>query len=150
MRKLDCKNVLLEDQIKVLDGRLFSAGIKVTQPEVKLSIVNEELRKATVTIKSLKCENTHLEGIISTHEREKERLLQELRRFTKGKATSNVLEAELHRKVRQSDIVKVSNRVTNSLFSGVAAQRAAQTDISGLKSHLMQFTEQEYKALFCK
>ena len=137
MRKLDCKNIMLEDQIKVLDVRLFSAGMKLTQPERKISINNEELRKATTIIKSLKSENTHLEGIISTHEREKQRLLQELKRFTKGKVTSNVLEAELHRKLKQSDIVKASNRVTNSLFNGVAAQRSAQTDIAGLKGRLI-------------
>ena len=46
--------------------------------------------------------NKNLESIIESHEREKQRLMLELKRFTKSKLKSNILEAELDRKDKQN------------------------------------------------
>ena len=40
----------------------------------------------------------NLESTIQTHENEKKQLLRELKKYTRGKVRSNVLEAELYRK----------------------------------------------------
>lgn len=61
-------------------------------------IAYEEKRKATLDLKAFQMMNKNLESIIESHRQEEQRLTSELKRFTKGKIRSNVLEAELHRK----------------------------------------------------
>ena len=98
MRKLDLKDTLLEDQIKLLDAKIFEIGDKITSAENKQMIAYEEKRKATLDLKAYQMMNRNLESIIDSHKQEQQRLLFELKRFTKGKIRSNILEAELHRK----------------------------------------------------
>ena len=68
----------------------------------------------------------------------------ELKRFTKGKIRSNVLEAELHRKEKQNAIVKRANEASNMVFAGVEAHKASQTNLVGIKGHVIQMTDKEY------
>ena len=109
MRKLDLKNTLLENQVKILDLKIFEVGDKITSAENRQQIAYEEKRKALNDLKSYKLMNQNLESMIESHEREKQRLIFELKRFTKGKIRSNVLEAELHRKEKMNAIVKRAN-----------------------------------------
>lgn len=47
----------------------------------------------------------------------------ELKKLTKGKMikSSNVLEAELHRKVKQNEIIKKAKKATHKILGGVPA-----------------------------
>ena len=100
VRKLDYKNTMLEDQIKVLDSRIVDdVGIKLTQAERVSLVALEEMRKFQATNKSLLQENKTLESIINSHAREIQSLMTELKKFNKGKVRSNIVEAELHRKM---------------------------------------------------
>lgn len=120
----------------------------MTSAENRQQIAFEEKRKAMQDLKSLRLINENLESMIVSHEREKERLTCELKRFTKGKVRSNMLEAELHRLNKQNDIIKSANQVTQKLFAGVSAAKSVQTDIAGLKGHLLQLSEAQYQAKF--
>ena len=42
--------------------------------------------------------NENLEGIIESHEREKQSLMNDLKRYTRGKIRSNIYQAEIYRK----------------------------------------------------
>ena len=94
--------------------------------------------------------NKNLESIIESHRQEEQRLTSELKRFTKGKIRSNVLEAELHRKEKQNAIVKRANEASSKIFAGVDAVKATQTNLVGIKGHIIQLTEKEYQEKFCK
>ena len=74
-------------------------------------------------MKALKQENVNLDSIIDCHERENQRLMFELKKLTKGKMikSSNVLEAELHRKVKQNEIIKKAKKATHKILGGVPA-----------------------------
>lgn len=141
---------MLEDQIKLLDQKIGEIGNKITSAENRQQIAYEEKRKAMTDVKSLRLLNENLEGIIESHEREKQRLLTELRRFTRGKIRSNVLEAELHRKQKQNEIVKRGNKASSKIFVGVDTQKGVQTEIGGLKGHLLYMNDKEYQEKFCK
>ena len=65
--------------------RVFDVGIKITQSETKQSNMAEELRQAQTATKMLKSENKNLEEIIECHNRENQRLMFELKKYTKGK-----------------------------------------------------------------
>lgn len=129
---------------------MFEVGIKVTQAETKYLNAIEDRRKALVDVKSMKLEVSTLEGLIDCHEREKQKLIFELKRYTKGKVRSNVLEAELHRKEKEREILKRSSKATGQMFRGVPATKSSVTDIAGIKSHLIQMTAEEYDKKFCK
>ena len=147
---LDLKNTLVEDQIKLLDAKIFEIGDKITSAENKQMIAYEEKRKAAIDLKAYKMMNTNLESIIDSHRQEQQRLIFELKRFTKSKIRSNVLEAELHRKEKQNAIVKRANEASSKCFVGVDAHKAAQTDLVGIKGQILHLTEKEYKDKFCK
>ena len=113
-------------------------------------IAYEEKRKATLDLKAFQMMNKNLESIIESHRQEEQRLTSELKRFTKGKIRSNVLEAELHRKEKQNAIVKRANEASSKIFAGVDAVKATQTNLVGIKGHIIQLTEKEYQEKFCK
>lgn len=98
LRAFDLKNAMLEDQIRLVDSRMQEVGGRITQAENKQIIAYEEKRKAVNDLKIYKVTNTQMESMIQSHVREKESLLLELKRYTKSKLRSNIVEAELHRK----------------------------------------------------
>lgn len=63
--------------------------------------------------------NHNLESIIESHEREKQRLMGELKRFTKSKLRSNMLEAELDRMGTQNAIVKRGCEVSKVVYTNI-------------------------------
>ena len=113
-------------------------------------IAYEEKRKAAIDVKAYKTMNSNLESIIESHRQEQQRLIYELKRFTKGKIRSNVLEAELHRKEKQNAIVKRANEASNKCFVGVDAHRASQTELVGVKGQIVHLTDKVYQDKFCK
>ena len=68
--------------------------------------------------------NENLESIIETYDREKTRLELEVKRYTKGKGRSGMIEAELHRKMSQNGIVKRAYGVSNAMFKGVKTEKS--------------------------
>ena len=74
----------------------------------------------------------------------------ELKRFTKGKLRSNVLEAELDRKDKQNQIVKRGCEVSKVVYTNFEATKSCQTDIAGLKGHLIMLDREKYNEMFCK
>ena len=123
---------------------------KITSAENKQIIAYEEKRKAFLDYRALQMINKNLESIIESHEREKQRLICELKRFTKGKLRSNVLEAELDRKDKQNQIVKRGCEVSKAVYTNLEASKSCQTDIAGLKGHLVMLDSEQYKEKFCK
>lgn len=113
-------------------------------------IAYEEKRKALNDFIMLKRMNDNLESSLESHEREKENLLFELRRFTKQKMRSNYLEAELYRKKSMHQIDKRAMKAATKMFPNVECHTASQTDLGGLKKRLIQMTEKEYDEKFCK
>ena len=124
MRKLDLKNTMLENQIALLDNKVAEVSDKITSAENKQIIAYEEKRKAVLDYRALEMINKNLESIIESHEREKQRLMFELKRFTKGKLRSNVLEAELDRKDKQNQIVKRGCEVSKAVYTNLEASKS--------------------------
>ena len=83
----------LEDQVKLLDIRVYDQGIKATQIETKQLNAVETLRQTQTNFRTLKLENQNLQNIIDCHEREKQLLICDLKKFSRGKIRSNILEA---------------------------------------------------------
>lgn len=92
--------------MSLLDGKTANICDKITSAENKQLIAYEEKRKAMLDLRASQLVQQNLESIIESHEKEKMRLICELKRFTKGKLRSNMLEAELYRKEKQNQIVK--------------------------------------------
>ena len=67
--------------------------------------------------------NVTLESMIKNLENEKQRLTNELKRFSKGRLRSNIMDAELHRKAKQNAIVKRSNLAVNNVYAGVMVHK---------------------------
>ena len=76
---------MLEDQVKILDMKVFEAGMKISQAENNKHNVIEELRLSQARMKTMKQENTNLESMIDCHTRENQRLMFELKKYSKGK-----------------------------------------------------------------
>ena len=55
--------------------------------------------------------------------RERESLLLELKRYTKSKLRSNIVEAEIHRKEQMHLIAKRAHQAANNVFVGVEAHQ---------------------------
>jgi exonuclease VII small subunit len=70
----------------------------------KDTIIKEEDRKSTIDLKAQLRKNKNLEDLITTLEREKARLTNDLKRYTKGAIRSNIMEAELFRR-KQLDMI---------------------------------------------
>ena len=91
------KNIFLS-QNEALDQKVSDLGLKILMLENKLRYSQEDTRRALADIKAYRILCSNLESTIVTHENEKNQLLRELKKYTKGKVRSNVLEAELYRK----------------------------------------------------
>ena len=76
--------------------------------------------------------NENLEGIIESHEREKQSLINDLKRYTRGKIRSNIYQAEIYRKEQQASVVKRSQTTMKQIYTGVESHKAVQTTIAGL------------------
>ena len=70
-------------------------------------------------MKAFKILTDNLDSTIRTHENEKEQLLRELKKLTRGKVRSNVLEAELYRKQKLTAITKQSIKSAMSVYEGI-------------------------------
>lgn len=92
--------------------------------ENKQMIAYEERRKALSDMKMLKRMNDNLESTVQSHEREKENLLFELKRFTKQKMRSNYIEAELYRKQKMHHIDKRARQAAAKIFPNVECHTA--------------------------
>ena len=120
---------------------MYEVGQKVTAAENREQLAYEEQRKAIFEIRTYKVINVHLEDQIDSHEREKQSLINDLKRYTRGKVRSNVYEAELYRKEQQNSIVKRSQQCMRQVFAGVEAHKATQTTIVGIKGHVVYLNE---------
>lgn len=68
--------------------------------------------------------NENLEGIIESHEREKQSLMNDLKRYTRGKIRSNIYQAEIYRKEQQTSVVKRSQASMKQIYTGVESHKA--------------------------
>lgn len=149
-QQYEFKNIMLQDQIKHLDSKIFDIGQKVSSAEVRQQIAYEEQRKAMHELKIISALNANFESMIETHEREKQSLVNDLKKYTRSKIRSNIYQAEIYRKEQQISVVQRSQQALRQIFCGVEAQKATQTAIVGIKGHVIHLNEKQYQEKFCK
>lgn len=134
----------------MMDAKIYEVGSKVSSAENKSQLAYELQRKAIHEVNSYKILNENFENIIESHEREKQSLLNDLKKYTRGKVRSNIYQAEIYRKEMQSSVVKRSRDAVRQIYTGVEAEKGVQTMIVGLKGHVVHLSDKEYNDKFCK
>ena len=141
------KNIFLS-QNEALDLKVSDLGLKILMLENKLRYSQEDTRRAMADIKAYRILCQNLESTITTHENEKNQLLRELKKYTRGKVRSNVLEAELYRKQKTTMISKSSIKATAKMYESIQKAGQTQTDLKDIKKRLIYVSDKDYERYF--